>query len=314
MQAQMTPATAPGIAGLMQGKPQGGPNPMQPMPASPGSVNQIKDMYGTKTVPRDMKALLALNEALAQVKSAENQNALQQQIPQQNIKEQMSSEAQNILQQAQGVTGASQQQEQQKQAALQRLAQGIARAPGADQVMPQRMAGGGIVAFQNRGEVPFPGYQDPDVDENGNPRSQSDRARIMRMNAALQARSKKYLSAPELYSDPVMTGETYRFLRNRLEEFPPTGPRGGPGFVREGDRAVLETLAQAEEPPVQPDTMQAQMPEPPQAPQQPPMRMPPAQGQSKVPVQGAPAALEKPAMGNITPGGVISSAPEPPPM
>ena len=71
----------------------------------------------------------------------------------------MSSEAQNILQQAQGVTGASQQQASARDGMINKLlamasqggAQGIRNAPGADNVVPsQGMASGGIVAFQNR--------------------------------------------------------------------------------------------------------------------------------------------------------------------
>ena len=253
MQAQMTPATAPGIAGLMQGKPQ---SPT----AGLGNVPQRIGAYGEQglaqknAVTQDLLDLMAAQKLKAEKEAAARQMQLQaaQQGQRLTVAQSLDKELLDMTKQelapqqapqqaAPGVAQASQQQEQQKQAALQRLAQGIRNVPGSGNVVPpQGMAGGGIVAFQNRGEVPFPGYQDPDVDENGNPRSQSDRARIMRMNAALQARSKKYLSAPELYSDPVMTGETYRFLQNRLEEFPPTGPRGGPGFVREGDRAVLE--------------------------------------------------------------------------
>lgn len=160
MQAQTNPMNPQGLASLMKGMPQGQPNPMQPnplqpQPASPGSVSQIRDTYGTNTVPRDLKALMALNEALQMVKSAENQQQLQAQVPQGTVKDQMTQAAQSIMQQAQGVAGASQQQEQEKQAMLQRML-GVAGAPGAAQVMPAQMAMGGVVAFQNMGEVPDP--------------------------------------------------------------------------------------------------------------------------------------------------------------
>ena len=156
MQTQTNPMNPQGLASLMKGMPQGQPNPLQPTPATPGSVNQIKNTYGTNTVPRDLKALMALNEALQMVQSANNNAQLQAQVPQESVKDQMTSAAQGILQQAQGVAGASQQQEQQKQAMLQRMMQGVAGAPGAGQVMPTRMAMGGVVAFQNMGEVPDP--------------------------------------------------------------------------------------------------------------------------------------------------------------
>lgn len=246
MQAQMTPATAPGIAGLMQGKPQGGPNPMQPTPASPGSVDQIKDTYGTKTVPRDMKALLALNEALAQVKSAENQNALQQQIPQQNIKDQMSAEAESIIQQARGVTDTTNQQKQQEQAALHRLTQGIARAPGANRVVPpQGLAGGGIVAFQSGGLST--GYA-PDYTD-----------------------ARRFGIDLSPYDSPKVRAEKLERLRK----------------MREFEKYMAENRAEIprEEPPVQPDTMQAEeqrllgrFPKPQEAPPRAPAMPAPPQG------------------------------------
>lgn len=158
MQAQMTPTNPmnpQGLASLMKGMPQGQPNPLQPQPASPGSISQIRDTYGTNTVPRDLKAMLALNEALQMVQSADREKKLQTPVPQGTIKDQMTQAAQGILQQAQGVAGASQQQEAQKQAMLQHM-MGVAGAPGAGQVMPPRMAMGGVVAFQNMGEVPDP--------------------------------------------------------------------------------------------------------------------------------------------------------------
>jgi hypothetical protein len=74
----------------------------------------------------------------------------------------MTQAAQGIMQQAQGVAGASQQQEAQKQAMLQRM-MGVAGAPGAGQVMPPRMAMGGVVAFQNQGAVPYPVADQPQI-------------------------------------------------------------------------------------------------------------------------------------------------------
>ena len=163
MQAQMTPATAPGIAGLMQGKPQ---SPT----AGLGNVPQRIGAYGEKgleqknTVTQDLLDLMAAQKLKAEKEAAARQMQLQaaQQGQPLTVAQSLDKELLDMTKQqmapqqaAPGVAQASQQQEQQKQAALQRLAQGITRAPGADQVMPQRMAGGGIVAFQNRGEVPL---------------------------------------------------------------------------------------------------------------------------------------------------------------
>lgn len=155
MQAQTNPMNPQGLASLMKGMPQGQPSPLRPQPASPGSISQIRDTYGTKAVSSDLKALLALNEALQMVQSADREKKLQTPVPQSTIKDQMTEAAQSIMQQAQNVAGVSRQEEQEKQAALQRML-GVTGAPGAAQVMPAQMATGGVVAFQNMGEVPDP--------------------------------------------------------------------------------------------------------------------------------------------------------------
>lgn len=167
MQAQTNPMNPQGLASLMKGMPQGQPNPaqpnpLQPQPASPGSISQIRDTYGTNTVPRDLKALLALNEALQMVESSKRQEQLQTPVPQGTIRDQMTQAAQGIMQQAQNVAQTSQQAEAQKQAMLQRML-GVAGAPGASQVMPPRMAMGGVVAFQNQGAVPMPVADQPQI-------------------------------------------------------------------------------------------------------------------------------------------------------
>jgi hypothetical protein len=157
---QMNAIAPGGIASMMRGMPQGMPQPKpQPAGIALSSINEIANAQGTKTVPEGLKPLLALEQALSQVKAAQNQQALQQQIPQGTIQDQMTAQAEQTLQQARGVSpqqmapqvaGASQQQEQQKQAVLNKLASsGVAQMPGAQKL--GMYAGGGIVAFQDGG-------------------------------------------------------------------------------------------------------------------------------------------------------------------
>jgi hypothetical protein len=264
---QMNAIASGGIASMMRGMPQGMPQPKpQPAGIALSSINEIANAQGTKTVPEGLKPLLALEQALSQVKAAQNQQALQQQIPQGTIQDQMTAQAEQTLQQARGtspqqmapqVAGASQQQEQQKQAMMQKLMQGIARAPGAQQ-MPG-MAAGGIVAFQDGGLTK--GYDRDYMD------------------------ARRFGIDLSPYDSPEKRAEKLERVR-KMREFEK---------YMEQNRAEIPR----EEPPVSSDTPEAEQqrllgrfpaPEAPQI-QTPPMRMPPAQVTSKVPVPRLSAAV-----------------------
>ena len=107
-------------------------------------------------VPPDLLDALALQKIMSEKEAAKREMAMAQPGQQPTVMQQMEQKALGDTKQeiAQQVGGVAQKQEQDKQQAMQRLMSGIAQAPGAGQVMPARMAGGGIVAFQNRGEVP----------------------------------------------------------------------------------------------------------------------------------------------------------------
>jgi hypothetical protein len=98
---------------------------------------------------------------------------------------------------------------------------------------------GGIVGYANgtppEGATsypvkPFPGYQNPDVDENGNPRSQSERARIITRNAQAKAvydRTQAYrnlLGKKEAMTQAAALPLPQKETVERLQEFPPVGP------------------------------------------------------------------------------------------
>lgn len=167
-----------GIAALGRNIPQ---PPMQPQMQAPqmpmggmgpsraglGTVQDRVDAYRSNpqalqqqyAVSQDMLDLLALQQIKSEKDAAMRQMQLQmaQQSPQQpTVKDQLEGQVMEMTKQdlAKQTGMVGQQQEQQKQQAMQQLMSGIARAPGAANVMPARMAGGGIIAFQNRGEVP----------------------------------------------------------------------------------------------------------------------------------------------------------------
>ena len=166
---QMNAIAPGGIASMMRGMPQGQPQkPLSPT-AGIGNVADRMKAYGPQmleqknAVSEDLLNLIAAQKLKSEKEAAlrdMQMKAAQQGQPltvaQSLDKELMQMTKQELAPQqaAPQVAGASQQQEQQKQAAMQKLMQGIARAPGAQQ-MPG-MAAGGIVAFQNRGEVPDP--------------------------------------------------------------------------------------------------------------------------------------------------------------
>lgn len=157
----MNPMQAQGISALLNGMPQG------PSRASIGSMQDRVEAYRPNpaalqqktNVSQDLLDLLALQKLKSEKEAA--MRSLQLQMPQgqqPTVAQQREQEVQELTKQeiAPQVAGASTQQAQQKQAVMQKLMAGVANAPGAGQVMPARMATGGIVAFQNRGEVPDP--------------------------------------------------------------------------------------------------------------------------------------------------------------
>jgi hypothetical protein len=164
---QMNAIAPGGIASMMRGMPQGQPQkPLSPTAGIGNVADRIK-AYGPQgleqknAVSEDLLNLIAAQKLKSEKEAAlrdMQMKAAQQGQPltvaQSLDKELMQMTKQEMApqQMAPQVAGASQQQAQQQQAAMQKLMQGIARAPGAQQ-MPG-MAGGGIVAFQNRGEVP----------------------------------------------------------------------------------------------------------------------------------------------------------------
>lgn len=144
--------------------PMGG---MGPSRAGLGTVQDRVDAYRSNpqalqqqyAVSQDMLDLLALQQIKSEKDAAMRQMQLQmaQQSPQQpTVKDQLEGQVMEMTKQdlAKQTGMVGQQQEQQKQQAMQQLMSGIARAPGAANVMPARMAGGGIIAFQQAGAVP----------------------------------------------------------------------------------------------------------------------------------------------------------------
>lgn len=148
--------------------PMGG---MGPSRAGLGTVQDRVDAYRSNpqalqqqyAVSQDMLDLLALQQIKSEKDAAMRQMQLQmaQQSPQQpTVKDQLEGQVMEMTKQdlAKQTGMVGQQQEQQKQQAMQQLMSGIARAPGAANVMPARMAGGGIIAFQQAGAVPAVSY------------------------------------------------------------------------------------------------------------------------------------------------------------
>ena len=202
-------ATPQGLAGLMQQRPQA---PQMPTPgkASPmaglGSVDDRVSAYQGNTKPleqryamtQDLLDLLALQKIKSQKEAAARQMQLQmaqqgQQDGQANmtVADQRAQEVdaltKNELAAQRGDT--AQKQAGDQQAMMQKLMGGVASAPGAaTAAQPKMFASGGIVGYAGpQGSVVgAPEEKNPDVDEQGNPRSKSDRDRIIAENARLR--------------------------------------------------------------------------------------------------------------------------------
>jgi hypothetical protein len=206
---QMPNATPQGLAGLMQQRPQA---PQMPTPgkASPmaglGSVDDRVSAYQGNTKPleqryamtQDLLDLLALQKIKSQKDAAARQ--MQLQMAQQSaeggqanmtVAEQRAQEVdaltKNELAQQRGDT--AQKQAGDQQAMMQKMMGGVASAPGAAMAaQPKMFASGGIVGYAGPtgSVVGAPEEKNPDVDEDGNPRSKSDRERIIAENARMR--------------------------------------------------------------------------------------------------------------------------------
>ena len=298
MQAQMTPATAPGIAGLMQGK------PVSPT-AAIGNVPQRISAYGEQglaqknAMSQDLLDLIAAQVLKAKIQAAARQmqlDAAQQGQPL-TVAESLDKELLDMTKQelspqqaAPMVAQTASVEDGRQRQAIQRLAQGIARAPGADQVMPARMASGGIVAFQNRGEVPEPR---PEKME-GETREEF-RARLMAWwNRKMQAEEAARAAIPP-------SPRTAARFPSIIQQRQPRAPE--PGMSAADLQDLMPTRQPLPQTPLPPE-MGVEQPArvPPQAPA---MRMPPNQVQSKVPAvdRGVATALPGPVV--QSPGGIM---------
>lgn len=139
---------------------------------------------------------------MSEKEAAKREMAMAQPGQQPTIMQQMEQKALGDTKQeiAQQVGGVAQKQEQDKQQAMQRLMSGIAQAPGAGQVMPARMASGGIVAFQNLANITGQGYNT--AYQQAGQMFTSDQARALQAaqanQAARQAAGQQALSAAQL--------------------------------------------------------------------------------------------------------------------
>ena len=295
MQAQMTPATAPGIAGLMQGK------PVSPT-AAIGNVPQRISAYGEQglaqknAMSQDLLDLIAAQKLKADKEAAARQmqlDAAQQGQPL-TVAESLDKELLDMTKQelspqqaAPMVAQTASVEDGRQRQAIQRLAQGIARAPGADQVMPARMASGGIVAFQNRGEVPDfdprpAGMEFQDLTEVPNVQMDPEEAKRRFLGDDPRARAlREYLAKKE---EAEKRRRELRKIEEDLQDLMPT----------------RQPLPQTPLPPEMGVEQPARVP-----PQAPAMRMPPNQVQSKVPAvdRGVATALPGPVV--QSPGGIM---------
>lgn len=164
-----------------QGMPQGiaSLGGMSPSPrAGIGNVQDRVDAFRQNpqalqtppNVPPDLLDALALQKIMSEKEAAKRDMAMAQPGQQPTVMQQLEQKALGDTKQeiAELVTGAEQTKAANQKAAFDRLAQaaqggsplmsGIARAPGAGQVMPARMASGGIVAFQEGGDPKLAEY------------------------------------------------------------------------------------------------------------------------------------------------------------
>lgn len=232
-----------GIASLPQGSnmpqaPQGGP-PQAPGQAAPGQMPGMPTPQAQGT-PMGVTSLIPpLKQLNVQQLQMELMNPGSQ-LPKfavlsaldQKIKEQKAMQAVMGMQaQQQNAQDPGTVAQQVMQAAQQPV---MARHGGAMHSYRQ----GGIVEYQAGGATSFPvgafpGYQNPDIDENGNPRSQSEKARITARNAQAKTayeRAEAYNQLLKRKAEMTQAAALplpQKEYVERLREFPPIGPRGG---------------------------------------------------------------------------------------
>lgn len=148
----------------------------------------------------------------------------------------------------QGQQALAQMQQQQGTVADEKLAQVLQGAGGM-----RRMATGGIVALAEGGvSAAEPTYENPDFDEEGRPRGATEKAEIIRRNRLRQqAFERTRQGAPRSLMNARETAQIQmppEALR-LLQEFPPSGPRGG---ETPDDRAALAARLNAAGAPVIP--------------------------------------------------------------
>ena len=230
---QMNAIAPGGIASMMRGMPQGQPQkPLSPT-AGIGNVADRMKAYGPQgleqknAVSEDLLNLIAAQKLKSEKEAAlrDMQMKAAQQGQPLTVAESLDKELMQMTKQelapqqmAPQVAGASQQQEQQKQAAMQKLMQGIARAPGAQQ-MPG-MAAGGIVAFQNRGEVPSTDEMLPPRKE-GESLEEYRRRVIAHQDRMLALRREREARESAAQMSQSRSGQRFPSLVQRLQEEAP---------------------------------------------------------------------------------------------
>lgn len=245
-------AQGQGITSLMPGQAPAPGQSAQPMPGMQppmgGPSAGVVDLVGPlKNLPEQVLTMELMNpqsklEKYAVLAALDQKNRERKTM---QAVQGMMAQQQNAQMQGQGTV--AQQVAQEAQAAEEPV---MAALGG---LMRSYAGGGGVVAFSNGASekgLPyaaepssaqsyavedFPGYQNPDVDENGNPRSVSERAAIVDANRrnkeayaryrAAQARAAAPAPRP-LTSLSTSQGIPIEAIR-RMQEFPPVGPRGG---------------------------------------------------------------------------------------
>lgn len=318
----MQAPNAQGIMGLMsQGRaPQGAPQQQMPSPmkASPmaglGSVEDRVAAYRGNPAPlqqryqmsQDLLDLLALQKIKSEKEAATRQMQLsmnQQQAAQgmepQTIAQQREKEVHDMtkaeLAQQRGET-AGHQMEQQQDAMKRAMSGGLAAAPGAAiAAQPKAMATGGIVAFPTGGDVPMADAQEqnPDVDEDGNPRPRSERERILQQNERIRTMKANAQALGEM-RDRRMAGVPAGLPERMAEFYKPRRPDVTSAAQAVTTQGAAPAPAPAAPTPPAPGAPQAgpQVP-PPVAPTAPAAPRPaPAPGIAGLPAVAKPAGLE----------------------
>lgn len=196
--------------------PMGG---MGPSRAGLGNVQDRVDAYRNNpealqqqyAVSQDMLDLLALQQIKSEKDAAIRNMQLQmaQQGPQPTVKQQLEGQVMDMTKQdlAKQTGMVGQQQEQQKQQAMQQLMSGIARAPGAANVMPARMAGGGIIAFQGQGAVPMPVAPRPQIKSSYDYKELRDAAAKLGIPFSIYMPRQEYEETKQRLNEYLRTGQ-----------------------------------------------------------------------------------------------------------